>query len=255
MKDSVRSASIKLISLNIERSNHLGTVLSFLEKQKPDVFCAQEISENDLTRFATTLGGAEFIFAPALRHMETQGNPTVGEAIFSRLRVVHKDVRYYVGNADDIPKLRPSEMEEKGIAPMNCALVTMAVEKDGSLFTVGTTHFTWSPNGEATVEQRINMREFLGIVDMYKDIVFTGDFNTPRGGEIFSMLANKYKDNVPARYTTSIDGNLHRAGQLNFMVDGLFSTPGYTVSNVEMACGLSDHCALVAEISRGVDKI
>jgi len=250
MKESLQSPSIKLISLNIELSKHLGTVLSFLEKQKPDVVCIQEIVENDIARFVAILGGAEYVFAPTLRHMETQGNPIVGEAIFSGLRVARKDVQYYVGNTDDIPELRPSEMEEKGIAPMNCALVTMSIEKEGSLFIVGTTHFTWSPDGEATSAQRINMKRFLGIVDTYKNIVFTGDFNAPRGKEIFSVLANKYKDNVPARYTTSIDGGLHRAGQLNLIVDGLFSTPGYTVSNVEMVSGLSDHCALVAEISR-----
>ena len=76
-----------------------------------------------------------------------------------------------------------------------------------------------------------------------------GDFNAPRGGEIFGLLAQKYKDNVPQKYTTSIDGILHRAGPLPFMVDGLFSTPGYTVSHVEMVCGISDHCALIANVA------
>ena len=249
MNGSKTSASIKLISLNIERSKHLGTVLSFLEKQQPDVFCVQEVVENDIARFVAVLGGAEYIFAPTLRYMETQDNPLVGEAVFSRLRVVRKDAHYYVGGADTIPEFRRSEMMATGIAPMNCALATMTVEKEGSLFTIGTTHFSWSPDGTATLEQRINMKKLLGTLSMYQAIVFTGDFNAPRGREIFSMLAEKYTDNVPARYTTSIDGALHRAGPLDFMVDGLFSTPGYTVADVEMVCGLSDHCALVATIS------
>src|SRR3990167_563057 len=103
------SASLKLISLNIERSKHLGTVLSFLEKQQPDVVCLQEVVENDVTRFAAVLGGADYVFAPALRHMEMQGNPIVGEAIFSRLLVARQDIQYYVGNANDIPESRPSE--------------------------------------------------------------------------------------------------------------------------------------------------
>lgn len=251
MKVSEKPASIKLVSLNVEMSKHLGTVLSFLGTQRPDVVCIQEILENDIARFAATLDGAEYVFAPTLRHMETEGYPIVGEAIFSRLRVVRKDAKYYVGNADNIPELRHLEMLEKGVAAMkNCALVTMAVEKEGTLFTIGTTHFTWSPEGRATLEQRINMRRFLGTIALHEDVVFTGDFNAPRGGEIFSILADRYKDNVPARYTTSLDGNLHRAGPLSFMVDGLFSTPVYTVSNVEMVCGLSDHCALVADICR-----
>ena len=248
MKESV-PASIKLISLNTERSKHLGMVLSFLEKQKPDVVCVQEILENDVARFAAVLGGAEYVFAPVLRHMDTQGTPLVGEAIFSRLRAVRKDVQYYVGSADDIPEHIPSQGTEQGHA-MNCALVTLVAEKEGGLFTIRTTHCTWSPDGEPTMAQRINMKALLGILKLREEFVLTGDFNAPRGGEIFSMLANTYKDNVPASYTTSIDGTLHRAGPLNLMVDGLFSTPQYSVSNVEMVCGLSDHCALVAEVSR-----
>lgn len=249
MNGSTTPASIKLISLNIERSKHLGTVLSFLEKQQPDVLCIQEIVEHDIPRFVAVLGGAEYVFAPLLRHMEMQGSPIVGEALFSRLRVVRKDIQYYVGNADDIPEHSPSQETQKGHV-MNCALVTVSVEKEGSLFTAGTTHFTWSPEGTPTLEQRINMKKLLGVLGTYQELVFTGDFNAPRGREIFSMLAAKYTDNVPVRYTTSIDGNLHRAGPLEFMVDGLFSTSQYAVSNVEMVCGLSDHCALVGEVSR-----
>lgn len=249
MKEPV-PASIKLISLNIERSKHLGTVLSFLDGQQPDVVCIQEVVENDVARFAAVLGGAEYVFAPVLRHMDTQGTPLVGEAVFSRLRVVRKDVQYYVGSADTIPELRHSDMMARGIAPMNCALVIATVEKEGSLFTIGTTHFTWSPGGQATLEQRINIKKLISTLAMCQEIVFTGDFNAPRGGEIFSILADAYTDNVPAEYTTSLDGTLHRAGQLHLMVDGLFSTPEYAVSHVEMVCGLSDHCALVADIWR-----
>lgn len=242
--------SIKLVSLNIERSKHLDIVLPFLGAQKPDVVCVQEILKNDIMQFVATLGGAEYVFAPAFRHMETPDNPIVGEAIFSRLRIVRKDIRYYVGNANDVPESSPSEAAKTGRSPKNCALVTAEVEKEGSMFIIGTTHFTWSPAGMATSEQRINMRKLLGTLEMQENLVLTGDFNAPRGGEIFSMLADRYKDNVPAHYTTSIDGNLHRAGQLDLMVDGLFSTPGYAVSNVRMICGVSDHCALSAEISR-----
>ncbi len=243
------SVCIKLILLNIEKSKHLGTVLTFLEKQKPDVFCVQEILENDIARFVAILGGAEFVFAPTIRHMEMEGNPIVGDAIFSRLHIVRKDVQLYVGDADNIPELRPSESAEKRGA-LNCALVTMSVEKEGDMFNIGTTHFTWTPDGKATLEQRLNMKKLLSILGLYEDMVFTGDFNAPRGGEIFSMLADKYKDNVPAHYLTSIDGDFHRAGQLKYMVDGLFSTPEYAISDVEMVCGLSDHCALVATVSK-----
>ena len=70
------------------------------------------------------------------------------------------------------------------------------------------------------------------------------------------MLAAKYKDNVPVQYKTSIDVALHRLGKerpeefADKMVDGIFSTPLYEVKNVEMKGGVSDHCALVATVTK-----
>ena len=63
-------------------------------------------------------------------------------------------------------------------------------------------------------------------------------------------MSDRFKDNIPLRYTTSIDPNLHRAGALELMVDGLFSTPGYVVSDVALHSGVSDHCAITCAISR-----
>jgi hypothetical protein len=48
---------------------------------------------------------------------------------------------------------------------------------------------------------------------------------------------------------TSIDPKLHRAGALQLMVDGLFTTPGYEASDVMLHTGVSDHCAITARIA------
>src|SRR3989338_8311574 len=104
MKGSRRSVSIKLISLNIERSKHLNVVLPFLKREKPDVVCIQELLERDIQGFVAAQVGGNYIYAPMLRHMETDGSPLVGEAIFTHLPVIRKDIQYYVGNANDIPE-------------------------------------------------------------------------------------------------------------------------------------------------------
>lgn len=117
-------------------------------------------------------------------------------------------------------------------------------------FRIGTTHFTWTPDGEADEVQRTDIESLFAVLEKQGDIIFTGDFNAPRGKEIFSRLAERYHDNVPSEYTTSIDSTLHRAGDLPHMVDGIFSTSGYAVQNVRMVCGVSDHCALVAEVRK-----
>ena len=79
-------------------------------------------------------------------------------------------------------------------------------------------------------------------------LVLCGDFNAPRGGEIFTRLATQSRDNVPSHYVTSIDPKLHRAGPLQLMVDGLFSTDGYRLSEVVLHNGVSDHCTITAVV-------
>jgi endonuclease/exonuclease/phosphatase family metal-dependent hydrolase len=83
-----------------------------------------------------------------------------------------------------------------------------------------------------------------------RSLVLCGDFNAPRGKEIFSRLAAHWTDHVPLAHTTSLDPVLHRAGALQLMVDGIFSTPDYDVSGVRLHQGVSDHCAITARIGK-----
>ncbi len=114
------------------------------------------------------------------------------------------------------------------------------------------THFLWTPDGSTSDEQRQALSNMFELLENEKEFVLCGDFNAPRGREIFSTLAQKFKDNVPPEYTSSLDPVLHRAAPLHLMVDGLFSTPGYNVTGVKMVGGVSDHCALVGHISRAI---
>jgi endonuclease/exonuclease/phosphatase family metal-dependent hydrolase len=79
------------------------------------------------------------------------------------------------------------------------------------------------------------------------DFILTGDFNAPRGRATWDTLAAKYKDNIPARYTSSIDPS-HRAGESPYVVDGIFTTPEYEARNVELHEGISDHKAVTATV-------
>ena len=129
-------------------------------------------------------------------------------------------------------------------------LICGDVKKDDTVFRIGTTHFTWTPDAAPNQLQREDTTALLNTMKLVGHIVLMGDFNAPRGGEIFSIFANNFKDNVPVQYTSSIDGALHRAGELPHMVDGIFSTEEYIVSNVRMVCGISDHCGLFGMITK-----
>lgn len=133
-------------------------------------------------------------------------------------------------------------------AGVNRALLRADIVINGQVHKILTTHFTWTPAGSVTDEQRQNLQKMLDILSGLEPFVLTGDFNAPRGKEIFDKLAEAYTDWVPQHYTTSIDQNLHRAKGLQFMVDGLFTSPEYQAKNVRMIEGVSDHQAIVADL-------
>lgn len=239
---------IKLVSLNIEREKHLELVVPFLQKEAADVVCIQELREKDIPQLGAMLGS--FAYAPTLRH-RSDFTSVIGNAIFSKVPIERKSIRYYVGSAEEeVPK------EELPVKGANHALVLLDIQKGGRSYRIGCTHFTWTPHGEATDLQRSDMASLLAILEASGELVLAGDFNAPRGGEIFSLLAKRYKDNIPPEYKTSIDVNLHRLGKehpdefTDKMVDGLFSTPNYIVSDVELHSGVSDHFAITATVAK-----
>ena len=124
------------------------------------------------------------------------------------------------------------------------------VIKNSERFTIGTTHFTWNADGKADNYQRKDLKALFAILNDFPEIVFCGDLNTPRGGEIFNTIAKRYKDNIPEKYKTSIDSNFHQAGHLMCMVDALFSTFHFNIKNVKLVSGLSDHYAVIANVFR-----
>jgi len=242
------SASLTFVSVNIERSKHLDLVLPFLAKRNAEVVCIQELMERDIPLFEKILG-MKSTFAPMTQHPAEGAPGIMGIGIFSLLPMRRMSAIYYVGNANDIPDHEVKN--EYNRQSVNHAVLMCELEKEAELCTIATTHFTWTPNGDATDDgQRRDVSKLLEVLGHTKEFVLSGDFNAKRGGEIFTQIAEKYKDAIPREYTSSIDGNIHRSGALPYMVDGLFTTAAYAASNVELVSGVSDHCAIVATITK-----
>ncbi len=243
--------SIKLVSLNVERSKHLDLVENFFVSEMPDVVCLQELMQEDIPRLLTPLGNPIYVFEPMALRPDEPPSVTMGIGVFSRFPIVEKSVRYYVGE----PGVLRDSMQNDPSTYNNLNRIVLAadIQKDGRVFRIATTHLTWTPDGESNDEQRRDAAALLRVLEEFDEFVLCGDFNAPRGGEIFSMFASRYKDNIPPHYTSSLDPELHRAGPLELMVDGIFSTPSYAVSGVELISGVSDHKALVATVSKTLD--
>ncbi len=239
------STSISLVQLNIERDKHFDRIFPFLNKINPEVVCVQELNEQDISLFEKTIN-AKCFYVPMAYWNYKDPVQVFGLGIFSRLPISSKKVKYYHGSPDNLPTYVNGDQNT-----LNHVLAYVDVKKNNSVFRIGTTHFTWTPDGKLNDFQYRDFPQFLKVLEEASEIIFTGDFNAPRGGDIFDELARRFTDNVPKKYTTSIDINFHRNPSIkDLMVDGIFSTPGYNVTDVEMVCGLSDHCAIVAKVSK-----
>jgi hypothetical protein len=243
---------MRLVSVNVERSKNLGTVLPFLRKLNPDIACLQELLVRDIPRFEEIVGSC-VVYGPNCLHVPDHPDTkpqVMGVGIFTRLPILLADTRYYCGS-----KKKAVSPPEKVYMEDHCLALCDVLFGD-RVYRCATTHFTWTQRGEANDLQRLNMSRLMQVLDGYGDFVLTGDYNAPRGGEIFAKLSSRLKDNIPAHHETSIDVSVHAAGRLrphelaDKMVDGLFTTPGYAASNVELVFGVSDHAAIVADICK-----
>lgn len=256
MKKVLNDEVIKLVSVNIELTKHLDLVREFLQKEKPDVVCLQEVYESDLKDFAKQLGMLEvFAQMSLIGYGEYTKSPLFpyGVGILSALPIQGVWKTYYSGSEEEAKTREFQGNSSEDPHP----LLRIQAQKGGSSFTIATTHFTWTPNGDSSDLQKEHLQSLLVVLQEIPDIIFTGDLNAPRGRAIFDTLAKYYKDNIPEHYTTSIDADIHRNGDKirgePLMVDALFTTSHYGCENARLQDGVSDHMAIVAEVYRKKD--
>ncbi len=228
---------MKLISLNVELNRHKETVLNFLKKEKPDVFCAQELLEDDFEEYKRELGiEGVFQFQTLVTyfHYDEIKGKKQGIGIFAE-KIVSTGISYYEENENVRRSLLWADV----------------LDDDGKTMRFTTAHPPVTKEGEVTELQLEVIDSLIEKLQSLGEFIFCGDMNAPRGKESFARFSKKFIDNIPSEYETSIDQNLHRVKGIKFMVDGLFTTPLYKSSNVKLVDGVSDHMAIVAEIESG----
>lgn len=237
---------MKLLSLNIEGDNHYDTIAELFAREQPDCVCLQEVFRVDVPRLEAMLAMSSIylplqqIVAENPYRLAPKGEE--GIAIFSRLPFIEKHRAYY--ESEPVTAIGDSSpnVGHRGI-------LAATITSDSVPLTIATTHFTWSSAGSVTPLQEADLANLLAITSQFGQHVLCGDFNAPRGRKIFDTLAQHYTDNIPATVTTTIDQHLHRVSGIQYVVDGLFSTPQYLASDVRVIDGVSDHCAIVAMIT------
>jgi hypothetical protein len=125
-------------------------------------------------------------------------------------------------------------------------LYAKVMSKKGEEITFCTSHFPVTKDGSFSVYQQETVLNVLKELDKYKSFIFCADTNAPRGGKNFSLLSDKYFDNIPKDCRTTIDQELHRVKGIQFVVDCLF-TNVLVPTTVRIQSGVSDHMAVEAE--------
>ncbi|OJW51182.1 MAG: hypothetical protein BGO67_12740 [Alphaproteobacteria bacterium 41-28] len=247
MNHKIKTSFLKIVCLNIEFDRHLDRVIPFLKTQQADVILLQEVFVKDIPSLETALQMKSVSAIMNLRQLHGVLEH-VAIATFSALPILNSDSAYYRGDKDHLLLAYEGDTPEVVAEKSARAILVTEVIKDGQLYRLVNTHFTWSPKGLPTEEQYQNLETLYQLLSPLPDFILCGDFNAPRWTAIFDALASRYKDNIPAEVTTTIDKNLHKAGDLQFVVDGLFSTPNYQVESVNLFDNLSDHWAITAKI-------
>lgn len=241
---------VKIVSVNIERNKHFDTVIPFLERESADVVCLQEVMESSVKRFVDTLGmHATFVpFAILSGWEEEVEGLSFGVALLSKKKHTVRGIHYFQGNGEVRVVKHESPIREYHKCITRAVLVSDCQDDMGSVFTVGTTHFTYTPDGEPDMEQTVALGKLIGELSLYPDLVLTGDFNIPRANGLYGMLCKEFTDNVPQYIESSLDPELHRVKGLLRMVDYFWTKGSYRARDVRFEAGISDHCALVGKV-------
>lgn len=248
---------LKLISVNMEGERHFPRILSLIKSENPDIICLQECPES-FQRYLHDLGYRSD-FLPMMHKIQNDVEYVEGIVFASKVpfATTHK---YYYQPDYELP-LQPIPTPKH---QMHHGYIMATLEHESELYHLATTHIMDTPDGMPTEHQTQGVKKLLSLLQTEKSHVICGDFNIPRGyNPLYDEFTKSYIDTIPQEYTSSLDRNLHRLGKTNnlnvpifdiYMVDYLFSKPEYTVHDIRLQFGTSDHAAIVATISKTVSE-
>ena len=239
-KEDKALMAVSVVTLNIEGDKHFSRFIPVLQQLQPEVFCVQEVFEVDLPRIRTALGIPEenCLFLP-MTNMASENKYNIsprgpwGVALLTTLQHSGAQKKYYKGSGTTPLFTTPNSVDR--------GLLCTKVSKGTDSLLICTTHFTWTGDGQSSPEQQRDFVALKETVAEFPSHVLCGDFNSPRGGEIFSLFTTIYQDGLPARVTTTIDGSLHYAGNLELAVDTAFYQQPLQVEVHQILEGVSDH--------------
>jgi endonuclease/exonuclease/phosphatase family metal-dependent hydrolase len=244
---------MKLLSLNVEGIVHIPRAMPFILSEQPDVICLQEAG----TPYQSLLEAEGYVvsFMPRCIRMHNGEEFTDGLLFASLLPAKVEAYNFYTPH-QGVVREQFDPVAERYNNPGQILLGSFVWAR--KMYHIGTTHFTWGPNGNIPGKaQLIDMPNFLATVAKFPAHIMCGDFNVPRSVNVlYKDLLTEYHDDIPSNCATSLDPTFHKLKDIpdqahklqEYMVDYIFSKPGYIVSGVRQVFGVSDHAATVCEV-------
>ena len=172
---SPASPTLALANINIERSHHLARVVAFLSKAAPDVVCLQELIEEDISGLCSDLGFPHHVYVPMARHPGEDRVRLEGIGILSRFPLLETETFHYAGGGSGSDLFDLSTPDSK-VRTSRYVVVMATVAVGDNRFTIGTTHFPWTPDGSASDHQRQACDQLLAVLG-HRELVLCGHFN------------------------------------------------------------------------------
>lgn len=245
---------MKLISLNVEGSRHLERVKPFFKAHAADAICLYEANA-EMRALLESLGYVT-TFLPII--ISSRDEIMLPEGCLVATKLPHEVTTHYYYRPPD-PALHPEDRYDKRTTTAQGVILATVPHAD-EYYTIATTHFTWTPQGEvADQNQRTDAAALMQFLNSQPPHVLCGDFNIPRHqNPLYEQFLEHYTDVVPDNYTSSLDKQFHYLGDsadhqhlfTDFMVDHLLTQAPYEASDVSLTFGVSDHAAVVAEITK-----
>jgi exonuclease III len=240
--------TVKLLTLNVQGNKNWSRIFPLLKKENPEVICLQELFYSDferikeITKMKGYFSAMGYIDNSKYDPFKTKTDGLLGIGLISNLKSRNINEKYYMGNKS-FPLIISGYHWDR-------ALLYADVLKGEENYIIGTTHFEWTPDGNPNETQREAFHNLERILNNSDDFILAGDFNAPKNGEIYNkFLKSGFKDNLPEDITSTIDSKYHKNSNLSLIVDNIFSKGKYEVSNVRVVGGVSDHKAIIGEVS------
>lgn len=243
--------TLSFLTLNIWKGNLLASVISFLEKENPDIVTLQEVfngSDPSLDeRFRSfslikeRLDFPQAVFSPAFLDVANEIKVENGNAIYSKYPIVSTETRFYdipYGNYVDGP-------DTYARCPRNLQEVRVKLS-DGRILHVFNTQGIWGLDG-ADNQRRFEMSQtIVKAVSGKTPTILAGDFNlqptTQTIRNIEKELCNVFKGELTSTFNMKRKENL---GYKTAVVDMVFVSKDIRMlSNSCPQIDVSDHLPL-----------